>query len=56
MTIARMKRGSTPVEAPTLLIAVDISAFSASLLSGAPNWEQEVDMIPYCAANLEKVC
>ena len=45
MMMARMKRGSTPLEDETCWIAVLMSADSSGLLFAVPNCVQDWDMI-----------
>jgi hypothetical protein len=53
MTMAKMKRGSTPVFALTLRIADEISLSSASEFSATPNWAHPVVSTPLLLLNLE---
>jgi hypothetical protein len=54
--MARMKRGSMPVDAPTDWIAVEISLISSSELFVTPNWAHEVEMTSLLLLNLELSC
>jgi hypothetical protein len=53
MMMAKMKRGSMPVDAPTDWTAVEISFISASEFSATPNWAQPVDKTPLLLLNLD---
>ena len=50
--MAKMKRGSMPVDAPTDWMAVEISLISASVLSATPNWVQLADITALLLLNL----
>jgi hypothetical protein len=51
--IAKINRGSMPVELATDWMTVDISEISSSELSANPHCAQEVDITPWFASNLE---
>jgi hypothetical protein len=54
--MAKMKRGSMPVDAPTDWMAVEISLISALEFSATPNWAQPVDSTLLLLLNLAIEC